>query len=123
MIGALYTTGDPAIWMNGLYPGPATEPGEKLASGNPVGPGTAVRVGLKSGAPWKLMMAVPNGFWRGVGLSSVTVCTQVGHPMPMLASFGAKFTPRSAASPESDASRRRYHTVSCCGVPLYATPW
>ena len=52
-IGALYTTSDPAILMNGLYPGPATAPGENDFSGNPVGPGTAVRVGLKSGAPLK----------------------------------------------------------------------
>ena len=40
--------------MNGLYPGPATAPGANLASGNPSGPGVAIRVGLKSGAPAKL---------------------------------------------------------------------
>src|SRR5438067_629468 len=34
--------------MNGLYPGPATEPGWNLASGNPAGPGVAIRVGLKA---------------------------------------------------------------------------
>ena len=89
----------------------------ELCEREPLWSGTADRVGLKSGAPWKLMLAVPNGFSRGVGLSSVTCCTQSGHWMGMLASLGAKFTPRSAASPESEASSRRYHTVSACGVP------
>ena len=45
--------------MNGLYPGPATAPGWKFASGNPFGPGCAIRVGLKSGAPWKSTTAGP----------------------------------------------------------------
>ena len=58
-------------------------------SGNPVGPGTALRVGLKSGAPAKWMTAGPNGFADGDGFSSVTVCTQVGQLIPMFASFGA----------------------------------
>ena len=47
--------------MNGLYPGPATAPGCNDFSGNPVGPGTATRVGLKSGAPWKWITAGPKG--------------------------------------------------------------
>ena len=80
---------DPAILMNGLYPGPATAPGWNLASGNPSGPGVAMRVGLKSGAPAKLMTAGPNGFCCGVGLLRVTVCTHAGQEMPMLASLGA----------------------------------
>src|SRR6516165_7577395 len=88
-IGALYTVPDPAIWMNGLYPGPATAPGASLASGNPSGPGTATRVGLKSGAPAKLMTAGPNGFCCGVALIRWTVCTHAGQEMPMLASLGA----------------------------------
>ena len=48
--------------MNGLYPGPATAPGWSAVSGNPVGPGTATRVGLKSGAPAKWITAGPKGF-------------------------------------------------------------
>ena len=87
---------DPAIWMNGLYPGPATAPGWNLASGNPSGPGTAMRVGLKSGAPAKLIGAGPKWFCYGVGLIRWTVCTHAGQEMPMLASLGAKFTPRSS---------------------------
>ena len=59
-------------------PGPATAPGWKCASGKPVGPGSAIRVGLKSGAPWKSTTAWPNLFWSGVGDSSVTVCTASG---------------------------------------------
>ena len=35
----------------------------------------------------------------------------------MLASFGAKFTPRSSAAPEVEASSRMYHTFSCMLVP------
>ncbi len=53
--------------MNGLYPGPATAPGWNFASGNPSGPGSAIRVGLKSGAPWKLTTAWPNRFCVGGG--------------------------------------------------------
>jgi len=83
-IGALYTTSEPAIRMNGLYPGPATAPGWNWASGNPSGPGVAMRVGLKSGAPAKLMTAGPNGFRCGVGLLSVTVCTHAGQPIVYL---------------------------------------
>ena len=64
--------------MNGLYPGPATAPGWNLASGKPVGPGVAMRVGLKSGAPAKFTTAGPNGFCCGVGVPSVTVCTRPG---------------------------------------------
>ena len=88
-IGALYTVSDPAIWMNGLYPGPATAPGWNLASGNPSGPGTAMRVGLKSGAPAKLIGAGPKWFCSGLGLIRCTVCTHAGQEMPMLASLGA----------------------------------
>ena len=58
-------------------------------SGKPVGPGTATRVGLKFGAPWKLITAGPNGFCSGVGLASVTVCTHAGQPIPISASLGA----------------------------------
>src|SRR5689334_5863519 len=97
--------------MKGLYPGPATAPGAKSASGNPFGPGTSLRVGLKSGAPLKSTRAGPNGFAAGVGDSSVTVWTQSGQLMGRLASLGAKFTPRSFASPASEASRRIYQTV------------
>ena len=50
--------------MNGLYPGPATAPGCNDFSGNPVGPGTATRVGLKSGAPGE----VNHGRSEGIGL-------------------------------------------------------
>ena len=75
--------------MNGLYPGPATEPGANLASGNPVGPGTAIRVGLKFGAPAKFTTPGPNGFCAGDGLVRVTVCTAAGSPIAMLASLGA----------------------------------
>ena len=74
---------------NGLYPGPATAPGWNLASGNPVGPGSAMRVGLKSGAPLKWTIACPNLFWAGLGESSVTVWTQSGQLMLRFASFGA----------------------------------
>src|SRR5215468_6401175 len=88
-IGALYTTLDPAIRMNGLYPGPATAPGANLASGNPAGPGFATRAGLKSGAPAKCTTAGPNGFWDGVGEPRVTVCTAAGSLIAMLASLGA----------------------------------
>jgi hypothetical protein len=48
--------------MNGLYPGPATAPGWNFFSGKPLGPGTAIRLGLKFGAPRKWMAAGPNGF-------------------------------------------------------------
>ena len=75
--------------MNGLYPGPATAPGANLASGNPSGPGVAIRVGLKSGAPAKFTAAGPNGFSCGVGEPSVTVCTAAGSLIAMLASLGA----------------------------------
>ena len=75
--------------MNGLYPGPATAPGWSLASGNPFGPGVAMRVGLKSGAPAKFTPAGPNRFCCGVGLSRVTVCTAAGSLIAMLASLGA----------------------------------
>ena len=75
--------------MNGLYPGPATAPGWSLASGNPFGPGVAIRVGLKSGAPAKFTAAGPNGFCCGVGEPSVTVCTAAGSLIAMLASLGA----------------------------------
>jgi hypothetical protein len=75
--------------MNGLYPGPATEPGANLASGNPFGPGWAMRVGLKLGAPAKFTTPGPNGFCAGEGLVRVTVWTAAGSPMPMLASLGA----------------------------------
>ena len=54
-----------------------------------MGPGSAMRVGLKSGAPWKSTTACPNLFSSGVGDSSVTVYTQSGQPMPTLPSFGA----------------------------------
>src|ERR1700751_1297684 len=67
-IGALYTTSEPANRMNGLYPGPATEPGANLASGNPSGPGTAMRVGAKLGAPAKFTTPGPNGFWATAGV-------------------------------------------------------
>src|SRR5260370_22204360 len=97
--------------INGLYPGPATAPGWNLASGKPLGPGTAIRVGLKSGAPWKWTSAGPNGFCAGVGLSMVTVCTQAGPPIPILASLGAKITPRSFATPPADAPRRAHQAV------------
>ena len=81
--------GEPAIRMNGLYPGPATAPGCNDFSGNPVGPGTATRVGLKSGAPAKWITAGPKGLAWGEGLSWVTVWTHAGQPIPMFASFGA----------------------------------
>src|SRR6202008_2631209 len=58
---ALETTLGPGNRMNGLYPGPATAPGANLASGKPVGPGTATRVGLKFGAPAKCTTPGPNG--------------------------------------------------------------
>ena len=48
-----------------------------------------MRVGLKSGAPWKFTTACPNLFSSGEGESSVTVWTQSGQPMPRLPSFGA----------------------------------
>jgi hypothetical protein len=48
-----------------------------------------MRVGLKSGAPAKSMVAGPNGLACGVGFSSVTVCTAAGSLIPMLASLGA----------------------------------
>src|ERR1700746_2300542 len=108
--------------MNGLYPAPATEPGANLASGNPFGPGTAIRVGAKFGAPAKLIGAGPNGFCAGEGLIRWTVCTHAGQEMPMLASLGAKFTPRSSAAPEVEASSRMYQTFSWCDVPAYAIP-
>jgi hypothetical protein len=75
--------------MNGLYPAAATAPGWNFASGKPLGPGSAIRVGRKSGAPWKLTTACPNLFWSGEGESRVTVWTQSGQPMPMLPSLGA----------------------------------
>src|SRR6202007_1420478 len=101
---------EPAIRMKGLYPGPATAPGWNWASGNPSGPGTAIRVGLKSGAPAKLRTAGPKGLTSGDGLIKCTVCTQAGQEIPMLASLGAKFTPRSSAAPEVEASSRMYQT-------------
>ena len=88
-----------------------------MASGNPSGPGTAIRVGLKSGAPAKLSGAGPKWFCSGDGLIRWTVCTHAGQEMPMLASLGAKFTPRSSAAPEVEASSRMYHTVSAWEVP------
>src|ERR1700751_4612282 len=90
-IGALYTTFDPAILMKGLYASPAgtSEPGLKDFRGKPVDPGTASRSGVKSGAPAKWMSAGPKWFCSGLGLASVTVCTQPGQLMPMLAGFGA----------------------------------
>ena len=54
-----------------------------------MGPGTAIRVGAKFGAPAKFTTPGPNGFCRGVGLVSVTVCTAAGSPIAMLASLGA----------------------------------
>ena len=48
-----------------------------------------MRVGLKSGAPAKLMTPGPNGLACGVGLVSVTVYTAAGSLMAMLASLGA----------------------------------
>src|ERR1700751_3494457 len=113
---------DPAIRMNGLYPGPATAPGWNLASRNPSGPGAAMRVGLKSGAPAKLMTAGPKWLSAGDGLIRWTVCTHAGQEIPMLASLGAKFTPRSSAAPEVEASSRMYQTFSSCEVPAYAIP-
>ena len=75
--------------MNGLYPGPATAPGWKLASGKPFGPAVAMRMGLKSGAPWKSTTAGPNRLSAGDGDSNFTVCTQSGQPLARLASLGA----------------------------------
>src|SRR5260370_40219518 len=88
-IGALYTTSEPLILMNGLYPGPATAPGWNLASGNPSGPGAAMRVGLKSGAPAKFTTAGPNGFCCGAGEPRVRGCTAAGPLIAILASLGA----------------------------------
>src|SRR5579863_9946290 len=104
--------------MNGLYlsPGGTSDPGWNFVSGKPVGPGTAIRVGLKSGAPAKWMTAGPNGLPVGVGFASVTVCTQAAQPIPILASLGAKLTPKSAARPLSEASSKVYQTVSCLPV-------
>jgi len=48
-----------------------------------------MRVGLKSGAPAKSIVAGPNGFCCGVGFSSVTVCTHAEQLIAMLASLGA----------------------------------
>src|ERR1700746_1319803 len=98
--------------MNGLYPAPATEPGANLASGNPFGPDVAIRVGAKFGAPAKLIGPGPNGFCATVGLIRCTVCTHAGQEMAMLASLGAKFTPRSAAAPWVEASSMMYQTFS-----------
>jgi hypothetical protein len=42
--------------------------------------------------------------------------------MPMLASLGAKFTPKSSAAPEVEASSRLYQTFSAWGVPALAIP-
>ena len=55
--------------MNGLYLSPegTSAPGWNFLSGKPVGPGTATRVGLKSGAPAKWMTAGPKGLAIGVG--------------------------------------------------------
>src|SRR6266851_4841447 len=72
-----------------LYAGPATAPGEKLAGGKPFGPGTNVRVGLKSGSPRKWTTAGPNLFASAEGESRVTVCTQAAHEIAILASLGA----------------------------------
>ena len=93
-----------------------------MASGNPFGPGVAMRVGLKSGAPAKFTFAGPNRFCVGEGLPRVTVCTAAGSLIAMLASLGAKFTPRSWASPASEASSRRYQTFSACDVPACTVP-
>ena len=71
-----------------------------------------MRVGLKSGAPAKLIGAGPKWFCDAGGLTRCTVCTHAGQEMPMLASLGAKFTPRSSAAPEVEASSRMYHTFS-----------
>src|SRR6266540_1027258 len=78
-----------------------------------------MRVGLKSGAPWKLTSACPKRLACGVGESSVTVCTQAGQPMPRLASLGAKFTPRSWARPASEASSSTNQTVWPPALPCY----
>src|ERR1700722_17891861 len=104
--------------MNGVYlsRGGTSAPGWKFLSGKPVGPGTAIRVGLKSGAPAKWMTAGPKGVAVGGGFASVTVCTQAGQPIPTLASLGAKLTPKSAARPLSEASSKMYQTVSCLPV-------
>ena len=48
-----------------------------------------MRVGLKSGAPAKLIGAGPKWFCSGLGLIRCTVCTHAGQEMPMLASLGA----------------------------------
>src|SRR5713226_1568167 len=105
--------------MNGLYPGPATAPGEKLAGGKPFGPGTNVRVGLKSGSPRKWTTAGPNLFASAEGESRVAVCTQAAHEIAILASLGAEFRPLFFASPASDASVRMNQTVWPLAVPLY----
>src|SRR6266542_4028256 len=79
-----------------------------------------MRVGLKSGAPWKLTSACPKRLACGVGESSVTVCTQAGQPMPRLVSLGAKFTPRSWARPASEASSSTNQTVWPPALPWYS---
>src|SRR5262249_62236382 len=96
--------------MNGLYPGPATAPGANLASGNPVGPGSAIRVGLKSGAPAKCTTAGPKGVCARVGELRVTGCTAAGALIAMVASLGAELAPRSCASPALEATRNPHHT-------------
>src|ERR1700747_1831521 len=70
------SAGEAAILVRGLYPPDAPAPGVNLFRGKPVGPGTAVRVGLKSGAPWKWITAGPNLFWLGLGLPRVTGLTE-----------------------------------------------
>src|SRR2546425_8898875 len=104
--------------MNGLYPLPATAPAVNDAGGKPWGPGTSVRVGVKSGSPRKWSTAGPNLFWSGVGESCVTVCTHSGHPIAILASLGAYVRPLFFASPWSDDSVRTNQTVCPFAVPL-----
>jgi hypothetical protein len=54
-------------------------------------------------------------FCSGDKLIRWTVCTHAGQEMPMLASLGAKFTPKSSAAPEVEASSRMYQTFSAWG--------
>src|SRR6266508_3910937 len=85
-----------------------------------------MRVGLKSGAPWKLTSACPKRLACGVGESSVTVCTQAGQPMPRLASLGAKFTPRSWARPPAlpwYSGRRTLSLVRSTWIALSSVSW
>src|SRR2546430_16830239 len=105
--------------MKGLYPEPATAPGWNLASGKPFGPGTAIRVGLKSGAPWKWTSACPKGFCAGVGESRVTVCTQAGQLIPILAKLGAYFSPRLSTRPSFRENQRTKQAVLPKPPPFY----